>query len=810
VFKTVGETEEESGVSKASTHPQVRKAFLGAGGDRAVSKKTEMLRFLNGTNTQAPTAMVAKDIEQLKGRRKKQEQSKLLKAVDVLNRVQPGRLNLFDYLDTISRGNKGSVFKTIQDDIVAGEVKTAKDDGEIRALLEKLNPNGKHTSKVMNTTVTVDTPSGKMKMSLGEIIMLDMAMENKQNELALVKNSFRPESTKDDRTFKASSAQYRAMIDDALSRIDQKTMDSYNKAKEVYGEAVRLTGERVKPVADEILKRRGEDREFELVGGNYVPIMTQDAVDGDSIEVKVPNSSGGTETQTVKDNFINREIHKGKYQERTGGTKDGRVRVGTIDSVLSNLINTSTEFSGKGLVNDDILRLLSNKELQTAITSGIGSKFLDNMKEKAYQSTGNLEAKRRTRLDKIISWGFGLADTWRLSRLSTGTIMAASSQMIRPYLNAQKSFTKGVSNVLNPFILKKFSEDPYIKRRYASQSFSPELSEKGTKLKVISGGKTLESVSGDVLSAGDRTAIATVFSSSAFDVLSERGIDATVENLKKQDAKFWEDVSNKAAGLILKTQPSGSASAVSTWKGRSRNSLPWRIFTRYGSQASRIYNNVIDAVEDHAYEGTAESRKKLTQVVEAQIVTNTLALSAIKTTRRATKIAFLLSVFGATMSPEEKEEMKDKKDEEIDKMVATFFKNVGKNLARTIEGADELMQVYEFLAKQYVDEPFGGVATSEMKEMKGAVGAYKSMKKYEKQLESGVATRMVDGEEREFRLSRKQRKAAEKSYADAAERFLKKSRNTALFLSRIPAASIADVSVVEAGIARKMAESKNK
>jgi phosphatidylglycerophosphatase A len=330
--------------------------------------------------------------------------------------------------------------------------------------------------------------------------------------------------------------------------------------------------------------------------------------------------------------------------------------------------------------------------------------------------------------------------------------------------------------------------------------------ERGTKLKVMSGGKTMESIAGDMISTGDRGALAQIFPTTVFDLLSEQGIDPTMENVKKQDQTFWDEVTVRLAGHILRTQPSGTQSAVSEWKGRSRNSIVARILTRYGSQASRMYNNVIDAVEEHGYEGTKESRKQMMKVIEAQLITNTIIMSTIKATRRATKVAFLLAVFGATMSPEDKEEMEKKKDEEIDEMMGSWIANAAKSLGRTVEGVDELIGVYDFFTKSYRNEPFGGVATSEFQEMKRALMAYNSMKRIGAILDSGIIVSKEHPNGR--RMNRAQRKVKEAEYERAVTRFLVKSRNTTLFLARIPSASLADVDLLERNIAGKVADRK--
>lgn len=166
--------------------------------------------------------------------------------------------------------------------------------------------------------------------------------------------------------------------------------------------------------------------------------------------------------------FVNREIYKGKYKQRKGGSMGGQIRVGTLSDTLSNIIDTGIAFAAKGKVNDDILRTLNNRDLVRQINRTFGPDFMDALNEKAQQATGTIQSHRRTRTDKLISWAYSAADRWRLSRLSTGAIMASSAQLIRPYLYDKASFGKGASNVLNPFIVNKMVNDPYYKRRDSS------------------------------------------------------------------------------------------------------------------------------------------------------------------------------------------------------------------------------------------------------------------------------------------------------------------------------------------------------
>jgi hypothetical protein len=219
-----------------------------------------------------------------------------------------------------------------------------------------------------------------------------------------------------------------------------------------------------------------------------------------------------------------------------------------------------------------------------------------------------------------------------------------------------------------------------------------------------------------------------------------------------------------------------------------------------------MYNNVMDAVEEHAYEGTKESRKQMMQVIEAQLVTNTIILSTIKATRRATKLAFLLAVFGATMSDDDKEEMKKKKDEEIDKMFGSWIETMAKSLGRTIEGVDDVINVLDYFDKTYRNQMVGGVASSEFEEMKKAWGSFKTMKRIGKELDSGIIVSKDHPDGR--RMTRAQRKQKEASYERAVTRFLVKTRNTTLFLSRVPIASLADIDILEKKIASEVADKK--
>jgi len=257
----------------------------------------------------------------------------------------------------------------------------------------------------------------------------------------------------------------------------------------------------------------------------------------------------------------------------------------------------------------------------------------------------------------------------------------------------------------------------------------------------------------------------------------------------------------------MRTQPSGTSSAVSVWKGRARDKIVWRLLTRYGSQGSRIYNNVIDAVDEYAYNPSEKNRKQLNRVLESQVLTNTAILSAIKATRRTGKITILIALAKLTGSDDDEiEELKKKKDEEIDKILPSFLANFARTQLRSIEGLDDIITLIDFFNKPYVDDPFSGIMTSELRDMKDVVQAYKTAYKWDEVLDSGVKEVTINDRKVMRRITPTQRKQYEESYANAVERMLIKSRGLALIMSRLPLAGLEDVSFGEDMIAEKIVE----
>ena len=278
-----------------------------------------------------------------------------------------------------------------------------------------------------------------------------------------------------------------------------------------------------------------------------------------------------------------------------------------------------------------------------------------------------------------------------------------------------------------------------------------------------------------------------------------------MDELEWQDGDVWREVSVQVAYETMRTQPSGTSAAVSTWKGRSRDNIIYRIFTRYGSQGSRIYNNLIDAVDEYAYNPSEDNRKQLHKVVESQIITNTAMLSGIKATRRSAKLAVIMMIMRMMgKDDEEIEEMKKKRDEEIDKIVPSFFANFARTQLRTVEGVDEIMTLIDFIRKPYVDDPFSGIMTSEMRDLKDVAMDFKVSLKWDKILREGAKEKTINGQKVMRPITYAERMRYEEYYARSIERMLLKSRGLGLIMSRLPLAGLEDVSFGEDMIGEKV------
>jgi hypothetical protein len=788
----------QSGVDKNSSYQEIREVFIKRGGDPAVSSATKMLDYLNGSDQRAATMDVQGDIDSLRGR-KEARRWIIPKVVNLLHQYQSGRNNLYDMINIVSRGAEGTALSLTPKKLAFATRGYGENMARLGDILEKMNPKGVHSNQIVNKKVKVTTPNGKKaKMALGEIIMIDMALDVPDNRNALIENRFQPDKDTSF-SFEASEADYRRMVKDALAQATPEERKAYEEMKRVYARITRETGAMLKAPVERAFKALGIERELDWQELYYVPIKVAD-MEHDRMGMKIQLPDG--EPMAVGDNFVWGIVNKASMQERKGGSKGGRITVGNIDKVLSDMVENAASFAAKSDVQIDLMRMIGNKDLRNAIAETFSSRFLNNMTEAVKNVTGSMAIRKSDGLDKFTSKVFSVVDITRLGRPSTQYIMASSLQLARPYLYSEMAMVPGMTHSLNREISERFEKDGFSSFRYKYGGFSPEFMEIRTKLKEISGGKTYLGRSRQLMGMGDKVALRTIYSTVAFDMLSREGKAMTMDNLKKQGEDFWQRVGQEYAYVALRTQPSGDPSAVSVWKGRAAHHLGWRILTRYGTQGSRIYNNVLDAYDAYAYNPTPENRELVGRTVNANIIVNIGNLALAKTIRHPLKFALLASVLYAIGREDESEEAREKAFESAESFFKSYIEAWAGGAVKTVEFADDIYSIAQFLVNRN-RSPGLNVADAELETAAKFVQATVRANKWRRVLNNNEYGR---GD-----YSHLNRKRTEKLFKDAVEASLVHGRDVlGIVAARPEMATLRGDSIFEGQLAEWLAETMKK